>query len=543
MSEPIRTITFQAGREGVTPDLPQFAGVQGEHNATEVVFQMEPEAQGGLASAAYQYRVEFRDGAGGFDTTDVLPLEDNAVRCLLPQAWTAAGGEAAIRLCAALPAADGQDDPAEVPAEQQIVYTLEGRLRFAPRRSGDPMEHVYQAGLTALIGQTAACAAAACSGAGAANTAATAAQGAADEAENAADAAQTAATAAGTAASAAQTAADGADAAADAAQSVAQQVQQKLDNGEFVGPQGVSGVYVGGGEMPAGYNVQIDPAGTLRCYTADETDSLFAGVLTGKAAGAPACAQDVSPRGCLWRAAAQGATTLTGTGEKGPDNPYTLAGAQPTALHLSAQAEGSGLSRRVIVAGSSEEDALSQKAIPLAAEEQTVPLPALPPLYGDENARDEYDAATGVLTRRWGRIALTGEEAWETVAAATGAYFRLAGSFGPADGLVCTHFAAGDVTAETGDNLIFCDAAQLAVRCSRYATAQAFGAFLAAQAAAGTPVTAVYRLAQATAEPAGSPVRVAPFAPVCCVSAGESPVEIGYNRDLNEVIRRLEAGA
>lgn len=30
-----------------------------------------------------------------------------------------------------------------------------------------------------------------------------------------------------------------------------------------VGPQGVSGVYVGSGEMPEGYNVQIDPTGTL----------------------------------------------------------------------------------------------------------------------------------------------------------------------------------------------------------------------------------------------------------------------------------------
>ena len=48
-------------------------------------------------------------------------------------------------------------------------------------------------------------------------------------------------------------------------------VEAKLENGEFIGEQGiqgiqgepgVSGVYVGSGEMPEGYNVQIDPEGT-----------------------------------------------------------------------------------------------------------------------------------------------------------------------------------------------------------------------------------------------------------------------------------------
>nr|DAT41335.1 MAG TPA: hypothetical protein [Bacteriophage sp.] len=38
-------------------------------------------------------------------------------------------------------------------------------------------------------------------------------------------------------------------------------IQSMLDNGDFIGPQGVSGVYVGSGDMPEGYNVQIDPNG------------------------------------------------------------------------------------------------------------------------------------------------------------------------------------------------------------------------------------------------------------------------------------------
>lgn len=49
MITPIRTITFTAGAAGVTPDQPQFAGVQGEHNATKVVFSLDDApGQGGI---------------------------------------------------------------------------------------------------------------------------------------------------------------------------------------------------------------------------------------------------------------------------------------------------------------------------------------------------------------------------------------------------------------------------------------------------------------------------------------------------------------
>lgn len=71
------------------------------------------------------------------------------------------------------------------------------------------------------------------------------------------------------------TAVGSANTAANNAQTVADTVQAKLDNGDFVGPagkdgdtgatgpQGVSGVYVGSGDMPDGYDIQIDPSGTF----------------------------------------------------------------------------------------------------------------------------------------------------------------------------------------------------------------------------------------------------------------------------------------
>ena len=129
---------------------------------------------------------------------------------------------------------------------------------------------------------------------------------------------------------AADAATEAAKAAAKLAEDTAAEVQKKLDNGEFIGPIGKSGVYVGSGEMPEGYTVQVDPTGDMLCYTAGESDDRYANVLTGTASGPVAALEDVSPTGALRRAAVLGATTETGEGDKSPDNPYTIAGVQPT---------------------------------------------------------------------------------------------------------------------------------------------------------------------------------------------------------------------
>ena len=142
MSTPIRTVTFSATPSGVTPDQPQFAGVQGDHNATSVVFALDE----ALVNAAYQYRFEFVDGAGGYDTTDFVVLENSQASCLLPGNWTGAGSTGTIRLCAVILGADN--------TEEQVVYTLSGRLKFASRDTGAPMETEYEKGLSGLIADT-----------------------------------------------------------------------------------------------------------------------------------------------------------------------------------------------------------------------------------------------------------------------------------------------------------------------------------------------------------------------------------------------------
>ena len=187
MSTPIRTVSFAATTSGVTPDQAQFAGVQGDHNATSVVFTLDE----ALVNEAYQYRFEFVDGAGGYDSTDFVTLAANQASCLLPGNWTSSGGTGTIRLCAVILGADN--------TEEQVVYTLSGRLKFTARDTGTPMETEYEKGLSGLIED-------------------------AKDATNAANAA-----------------AEDAQTAADAAQAVADTVQQKLDNGEFIGPPGPKG--------------------------------------------------------------------------------------------------------------------------------------------------------------------------------------------------------------------------------------------------------------------------------------------------------------
>ena len=187
MSEPVRTITFTATLDGVAPTDRQDAGIQGEHNATQVVFALDA----ALIRPEYLYRFEYVDGGGGWDTTDHIALTENRLSVLLPAAWTAAGGCGTIRLQICQLDADSQ--------EELILYTFPGRLLFADRDTGEPMAWEYEKGLSGLIADTHSAAAGADAAAGRANTA------------------------------------------AQSAEAIAQEVQGKLDRGELTGPKGDKG--------------------------------------------------------------------------------------------------------------------------------------------------------------------------------------------------------------------------------------------------------------------------------------------------------------
>lgn len=444
----------------------------------------------------------------------------------------------------------------------------------------------------------------------------------------------------------AEKAADDALEAADIALSTADEVKRRADSGEFKGdtgdtgpqgPQGFSGVYVGGGEPPAGYTVQVDPTGDMVCFTADESDDRYGGVLTGAASGPVAALEDASPVGALRRAAVLGATKETGEGDKGPDNPYAIAGCTPKSLTVcgrnladaanarvygkniplekfpggfylagdaqdtrivwlpchfiagktyvvSYQSENAGtasapplmhlpeleqylgksgepfvpkadtnklgfyVDRKNVAEGvkikvSNVQAELGDTATPYEPYTgQTITLPALAPLYGDGTVNDEYDAATGVETRRWKRVVFDGTESMRCEAHENGQRYvsiDLDAAANKSVMPISTHYTS---SAWTQDNnkVYIPNPVVMVITDSRFTTLQAARDILAAQYAAGTPVTVVYQL-DAPAVTRHDPARILPPAPVCRVFADAGTMEVGYNRDVNIVIPKLEA--
>ena len=682
----IRTIEYTASPSGVKPIAPQDAGVRGEHKATNVVFNLDAS----LIKPEYKYRFEYVDGFSGFDTTEFVQPVGSTVSILLPVEWTAGGGCGTLRLC--IVALDSQSN------EEQTVYTFPASLLFAERETGG--ECNYKKGLSALISEAGkatdaaneaaesanaaadkvdeavssanaatananraaasadASAATAMSAAGTATTAAGAANTAASQAQAAKAAADTAASGADasaeqarTAAASANTAAGTANTAASNANAVAQTVQAKLDAGELKGekgdkgdtgpkgPQGVSGVYVGSGDMPEGYTVQVDPTGDMLCYTAGESDSRYANVLTGTASGPVAALEDVSPTGALRRAAVLGATAETGSGDKSPDNPYTLAGVQPTKVTVcgknlldskaangssngvtwTVQSDGcikvtgtatgtatidilpprntpyfwmsqgytpSGSVSLAIYAikedGTKEYGAITNLGIkvgltpitgkigilrvykqylsgdaadgtispyiglepdhtyvPYAG--QTIALPALAPLYGDGTVNDEYDAVSGVETRRWKQVVFDGTEKWNKWREDVCIYSLTRPALVAHQGTCNAYPIFKSVNWNAfPDRQFSIETKQINFRNNACADVDSWKSYLAAQYAAGTPVTVVYQL-DAPVVTRHDPARILPPAPVCRVFADAGNTAVGYNRDVNIVIPKLEA--
>lgn len=121
MESPIISIRFTPSLISgtVSPSAPQYGGVQGDHRVTQVAFSVPEELQGDR----FRYRIDGLDGAGGYVTSGLLPLDDQGVVAfLLPAAFTQAGGELLVRLVVS--ELDGGDEVA-------TTHSFDGRLYFA----------------------------------------------------------------------------------------------------------------------------------------------------------------------------------------------------------------------------------------------------------------------------------------------------------------------------------------------------------------------------------------------------------------------------
>ena len=164
-----------------------------------------------------------------------------------------------------------------------------------------------------------------------------------------------------------------------------------------------------------------------------------------------------------------GETVEQGTGDKSPDNPYSLTGYLPEEFRFSGTIYG---------------------------------VPLNEPLYGDGIVNDEYDAATGVEIRRWKTLVLDGSEKFFIGTTDNGYYFGFdLSSVDPGFGslnLYCTHFPVKFPTRPEpctymslqGYHLIF-------FMGSEYAdvdTVDKFKSYLSLQSSLGTPVSVIFQL-------------------------------------------------
>lgn len=130
---------------------------------------------------------------------------------------------------------------------------------------------------------------------------------------------------------------------------------------------------------------------------------------------------------------------------------------------------------------------------------QAVPLPALEPLYGDGTVNDEYDAVSGVETRRWKRVTLDGTEEISVYPQGNRQYQIR----NPMRGIPYTGTSSHYI--KTASQVAWdkipnggCQSGSWAfvVHDEACATLDDFKGYIAAQYAAGTPVTVVYQLAE-----------------------------------------------
>lgn len=120
-------LTFQVTPFDTEPTSPQFAGVQGSHQAVEVLFKLDDR----LYDPSYRYRMEFLDGTGAADTSDLLTpytqtdSNQRTLSILLPDGWTQAGGGGEIRLAIARLNDWGH--------EEFVFYSMPARIYFSSK--------------------------------------------------------------------------------------------------------------------------------------------------------------------------------------------------------------------------------------------------------------------------------------------------------------------------------------------------------------------------------------------------------------------------
>jgi len=137
----VRTVRFTMGADSVAPRERQYAGVQGDHCGTVIVFSLGDD----LVSPEYIYRVEMTDSLNRYITTGniVLPPDSAEISLPLTREWTRSDGLCEIRVVVSKLNSEF--------GEELVFHTPPAYIYFDGRVEGVSAEREEGRGLTALI--------------------------------------------------------------------------------------------------------------------------------------------------------------------------------------------------------------------------------------------------------------------------------------------------------------------------------------------------------------------------------------------------------
>ena len=138
---PIREVVFQVSDNLITPSTPQDAGMQGDHNATRIVFLLPQD----LISEQFKYTLTYIDGNGAEYPTDLLEGVHGQVSYFIPRIWSIAGGTANVYLNVAVIKENGD--------AEFIYHSRPGKLLYSPMEFGANKQPV-EADITAMLSST-----------------------------------------------------------------------------------------------------------------------------------------------------------------------------------------------------------------------------------------------------------------------------------------------------------------------------------------------------------------------------------------------------
>ena len=165
------------------------------------------------------------------------------------------------------------------------------------------------------------------------------------------------------------------------------------------------------------------------------------------------------------------------------------------------------------------------------------PLPALEPLMSLPNdICDDYDAVTGVETRRIGKRTLNGTETYRITAQTNTDRISVSQTDKKLTNGLCSHFATGLIGDEKPGTIDMraSDMTTFFVVEKNAYTVESWKAYLSAQHAAGTPVTTYYELAEPIITQ-HAPATIPVVYPVTNIYADDGNISVSYNRDSNRI--------